>query len=81
MELGLTVVGMLVLVSGLAAGFMNHESLPWAGVLGCFVCLAFANLDRLESFKVSRDGVEAVIKKAQDTLAELQILATHLAEM
>lgn len=85
MKPSLTVVGILVLVSGIAAGFMNHESLPWVGVVGSFVCLAFANLDSIEFFKASRDGVEAktraVIQQARDTLTELQILATHLAEM
>jgi len=85
MKICLTAVGILVLISGIAAGFFDHESMPWAGIVGSFMCLAFANIDRIESFKASRDGFEAktraVIREAKDTLAELQILATHLAEI
>lgn len=83
MKTCLTIVGIAALFVGIGAGLYGHDGLPWAGILGCSVCLIFANLDRLESFKASRDGFEAktraVIKEAENTLAELQILAMHLA--
>jgi hypothetical protein len=85
----LTIIGILILVVGLVAGFYGAPT--WVMTIslgGLLVLLIFANLGQISEFKASGSGIEAktrevrqVIAKAESTLSELQILARNVGEV
>lgn len=81
----LTISGILILVAGLAVGFLGHLGVLAAAFFAFIALLITANLDRISEFKASRSGVEAktreVIARAENTLSELQLLARTVAEV
>jgi hypothetical protein len=85
MKYFLNIAGVLILVGGLAAGFVGHLGVMSVAFLAFIACLIAANLDRISEFRASAAGVEAktreVIAKAESTLSELQLLARTVAEV
>lgn len=81
----LTISGILVLIAGLGAGFLDHVGVMYVAFLGFIGLLVTANLDRISEFKASRSGIEAktreVIARAESTLSELQMLARNVGEL
>lgn len=81
----LTIVAILVLIAGLAIGFVGHAGVMAIAFFGFIGLLVAANLDRISEFKASRSGIEAktreVIARAETTLSELQLLGRNVAEV
>jgi hypothetical protein len=81
----LSIVAVLILIGGLAAGFFGDYWVMVMAFSGFVGCLIAANLDRISEFKASRSGVEAktreVIARAEITLRELQLLARRVTEL
>lgn len=85
MKVFLSIVGVVALGAGLAAGILGHHSVMWFSFLGLIACLIAANLDRIAEFKASASGVEAktreVIARAETAVSELQLLAAIVGEV
>ncbi|NOS82777.1 MAG: hypothetical protein HOP32_14465 [Nitrospira sp.] len=85
----LTIIGILILVAGLVAGFFGAPTWLMTIALGGLIALLIAaNLNSFSEFKVSESGIEAkmrearqVITRAESTLSELQLLARNVAEV
>jgi hypothetical protein len=81
----LTIVGVVILCAGLAAGFLGHLAVMWTGSAGFLAMLVAANLDRISEFKASSKGIEArtrdVVARAETAIAELRLLAVQIAEL
>jgi len=81
----LNIAGVLILVAGLAAGFVGQFGVMVFAFFAFVSCLIAANLDRISEFRASAGGVEAktreVIARAENTLSELQLLARTVAEL
>lgn len=81
----LTICSVLTFGAGLAFGYLGHDGLLVAGLIGFGALLVAANLDQIAEFKASGSGIEAktreVVARAETAITELQLLATHLAEL
>lgn len=81
----LSIVAVVTLAVGLAAGFFGHLAVMTAAFAGFVGLLIAANLDRIAEFKATKSGIEArtreVIARAENTLSELQVLARHVGEL
>jgi hypothetical protein len=81
----LTIAGLVSFGVGLSAGWHDRLAVLVAGALGGAFLLFVANLDRISEFKATRSGIEArtreVLKKAEHTVSELQILARIVGEV
>jgi hypothetical protein len=81
----LVITGTCFLIMGFICGYIGKTSLVnyclWCG----FGLIVAGNLDRIEKFKWSSDGIEAqtreVIERAEIAVSELQLLAVHLATL
>ena len=66
-------------------GYLGHTLLLLSGLIAALAFLVTANLDRVSEFKASASGIEArtrdVVNKAEGAIAELRILALHIAEV
>ena len=73
------------LVAGMAFGYLGDSTLLNFGFWGFIALLVTANLDRISQFKASPNGIEAhtrdVVERAEIAVAELQLLAIHVAEL
>ena len=71
--------------AGMTFGYLGHNGLLVAGLIGFIALLVTANLDRISEFKASRSGIEArtreVVARAETAVSELQLLATQVAEL
>ncbi|HEY8085518.1 MAG TPA: hypothetical protein VIE69_07935 [Methylophilaceae bacterium] len=85
MKLFLIIAGVAIMAFGLWSGSHANWQVLTVSFLGFCVLLFVANLDRIAEFKASSTGIEAktreVIAKAEDTLNELQILATQVGAL
>lgn len=81
----LTICSIAVLAAVLTLGFFGHTDLLSTGLIGSIALLVAANLDRISEFKASASGVEArtreVVNRAEGAIAELRVLALHVAEV
>ena len=81
----LTISGIVVLVAGLAFGFLGYTGVMTVALFGFIGLLITANLDQISEFKASGSGIEAktreVIARAENTLSELQLLARNIGEL
>lgn len=73
------------LAAAMALGYLGHADLLVAGLVASLALLVIANLDRVSEFKASAGGIEArtreVVNRAESAIAELRILALHIAEV
>ena len=81
----LSLSAMAALIAAMAFGYLGHTDLLVAGLLASLALLVVANLDRVSEFKASAGGIEArtreVVNRAEGAIAELRILALHMAEV
>lgn len=81
----LIICAILAFCAGMTFGYLGHNGLLVAGLIGFIALLVTANLDRISEFKASRSGIEArtreVVARAETTISELQLLATQVAEL
>lgn len=81
----LSVFSMLVIVTGFAFTYLGTYGVLWPSIFVGICFILIANIDQIESFKLSLKSVEArtrdVIAKAEGTLSELQVLAQYVAEI
>ena len=81
----LTVTAVVALVAAMTLGYLGHTDLLVSGLLAGLAILVVANLDRVSEFKASAGGIEArtreVVNRAEGAIAELRILALHVAEV
>lgn len=81
----LTLSAVASLIAAMALGYFGHTDLLVAGMVGALALLVAANLDRVSEFKASASGIEArtreVVNRAEGAIAELRILALHVAEV
>lgn len=79
----LTICSLLVLAVALYSGFVGKTGVLTFGFLSFSALLFFANLGQISEFKASSTGIEAktrnVIKRAENTISELKILAKTVA--
>lgn len=85
MRVLLTTIATVSLCAAIASGVLDHGFATGAGLIGSLAFLFAANLDRISEFKASGSGFEArtrdVISRAENTIQELQVLATRIAEL
>ena len=81
----LTIVGIVILCGGLAAGFLRALSSDVDRQRWIFGNACRGNLDRISEFKASSKGIEArtrdVVARAETAIAELRLLAVQIAEL
>ena len=81
----LVICAILAFGVGMTFGYLGHNGLLGAGLIGFIALLVTANLDRISEFKASRSGIEArtreVVARAETAVSELQLLATQVAEL
>ena len=81
----LTVAAVAALVAAMAVGYLGHTDVLVAGLFASLALLVTANLDRVAEFKASAGGIETrtreVVNRAEGAIAELRILALHVAEV
>lgn len=81
----LSISAVASLVAAMAFGYLGHTDLLVAGLIASLTLLVVANLDRVSEFKASAGGIEArtreVVNRAEGAIAELRILALHMAEV
>jgi len=81
----LTIAAVASLVAAMALGYLGHKDLLVSGLIASLAFLVVANLDRVSEFKASAGGIEArtreVVNRAEGAIAELRILALHVAEV
>ena len=85
MRLFLSIVGILIFMVGLAAGFLGHFQVLWVSCVGFVGCLIAANLDRISEFTATSKGVTAktreLITRAESAVTQLQSLTAVVAEV
>jgi hypothetical protein len=88
MKLGLMIAAMTVGAFALWMGMSGNVAAVGIAAFSALALLFFANMDRIETFKASAQGIEAttraaeaVVKRAEATLTELQDLATVVAKI
>lgn len=88
MKVFLIISGIMILLGGLAVGFLGYPGVMTIAFFGFIGLLVVANLDRISEIKASSSGIEAktrevreVIARAESTLSELQLLARNVAEV
>lgn len=81
----LVICAILAFGAGMTFGYLGHNGLLAAGLIGFIALLVTANLDRISEFKASRSGIEArtreVVARAETAVSELQLLAIQVAEL
>jgi len=81
----LSISAVAALIAAMAFGYLGHTDLLVAGLIASLALLVVANLDRVSEFKASAGGIEArtreVVNRAEGAIAELRILALHMAEV
>jgi hypothetical protein len=81
----LTITAAIAMAASMAFGYLGFNLLLFAGLFASLGFLVAANLDRLSEFKASSSGIEArtrdVVNRAEGAIAELRILALHMAEV
>ena len=81
----LTITAVIAMVASMAFGYLGMNLLLCTGLFASLGFLVAANLDRLSEFKASSSGIEArtrdVVNRAEGAIAELRILALHMAEV
>ena len=81
----LTITAAISMAASMAFGYLGLNLLLFAGLFSSLGFLVAANLDRLSEFKASTSGIEArtrdVVNRAEGAIAELRILAIHIAEV
>ena len=65
MKYFLSIAGVLILVAGLAAGFVGHFGVMSFAFFAFLGCLITANLDRISEFRASTGGVEAKTREVK----------------
>ena len=81
----LTLSAIAALAAAMTLGYLGHTDLLIAGLVASLAFLVTANLDRVSEFKASAGGIEArtreVVNRAEGAIAELRVLALHIAEV
>lgn len=81
----LSLVAVAALIAAMTFGYLGHTDMLVSGLIASLAFLVAANLDRISQFKASASGIEAstrdVVNRAEGAIAELRILALHIAEV